>query len=172
VQVNRSFLTNSFSKKFRWVGCFSLNKLHRLWICPAWQRLKNRVYWKSFLYFNVCMRGVKWFRIPSFYIKRYPVLYLCWLIGKNVMYKTKKIGDFFFNFLCHFPEKKFCPLDVIFTTPSPSRQLRKPKCDNLLCFFKNEWNVKFKKNLWLGNFTLPIIEIRNWRLQKRKQKNP
>lgn len=52
----------------------------------------------------------------------------------------------------------------------PNRQLRKPKCDNLLCFFKNEWNVKFKIFLWLGNFTLPIIEIRNWRLQKRKQK--
>ena len=30
------------------------------------------------------------------------------------------------------------------------------------------WNSKFF--LWLGNFTLPIIEIRNWRLQKRKQK--
>ena len=73
-----------------------------------------------------------------------------------------------------FPWKNFCPLDVIFTKPSPilppNRQLRKPKCDNLLCFFKNEWNVKFKIFLWLGNFTLPIIEIRNWRLQKRKQK--
>ena len=73
-----------------------------------------------------------------------------------------------------FPWKFFCPLDVIFTIPSPilppNRQLRKPKCDNLLCFFKNEWNVKFKIFLWLGNFTLPIIEIRNWRLQKRKQK--
>ena len=128
MQGNRSFLTNSFSKNFRWVGCFSLNKLHRLWICPAWLRLKNRVNWKSFVYFNVYMRGVRWFRIPSFYIKRYPVLYLCWLIGKNVMYKTKKIGDFFL-ISCAISLKNFlspwCNFYNTLPQPAPKSPIKK-----------------------------------------------